>query len=294
MTAGEAVVLRDGSWAATLAAVFVCTLVRAQCMKPSRLATLFACLLGAARFSLLHWTRTSVRAARAAAEDPSPRRDDDETSGGVQHGTTHAEHHLDATHLAVTLTRNNDPISPRRRSSWLVHGATLHGARRLDRRPLAQLDLRRSRPPSSPLALLLRRPGGRVLLHVWRPRAPGAPRRRGPDGGTARVPVTCTPVGPAARTQPPFPGPRLPRSAPRRVPQPSATSPSARVILGHLLTVGCVSWPVRAGAWREHSGRRRRARARAAACLAAASTSKLTSLPAVAVSPYASRWYAAV
>lgn len=51
MTAGEAVVLRDGSWAATLATS--AALVRAQCMKPSRLATLFACLLVA-----LHSGRT--------------------------------------------------------------------------------------------------------------------------------------------------------------------------------------------------------------------------------------------
>lgn len=54
MTAGEAVVLRDGSWAATLAVGYtLCALVRAQCMKPSRLATLFACLLVA-----LHSGRT--------------------------------------------------------------------------------------------------------------------------------------------------------------------------------------------------------------------------------------------
>ena len=45
MTAGEAVVLRDGSWAATLVPVHFLALVRAQCMKPSRLATLFAHLL---------------------------------------------------------------------------------------------------------------------------------------------------------------------------------------------------------------------------------------------------------
>lgn len=45
MTAGEAVVLRDGSWAATLC-VYVFALVRAQCTKPSRLATSFAYLLG--------------------------------------------------------------------------------------------------------------------------------------------------------------------------------------------------------------------------------------------------------
>jgi hypothetical protein len=51
LTAGEAVVLRDGFWAATLAVGYtLCALVRAQCMKPSRLATLFACLLGSVRF----------------------------------------------------------------------------------------------------------------------------------------------------------------------------------------------------------------------------------------------------
>jgi hypothetical protein len=54
LTAGEAVVLRDGSWAATLAASAQCALVRAQCMKPSRLATLFACLLGLSLYCTGH------------------------------------------------------------------------------------------------------------------------------------------------------------------------------------------------------------------------------------------------
>jgi len=47
LTAGEAVVLRDGSWAATLVVTYSCT--RAcpvhETMKPSRFATLFAHLL---------------------------------------------------------------------------------------------------------------------------------------------------------------------------------------------------------------------------------------------------------
>ena len=70
----------------------------------------------------------------------------------------------------------------------------------------------------------------------------------------------------------------------------------ARVIPATLLAVGCVSWPGTSRGFGSNATLCSAAGAGAtAACFAAAaSTSKLTSLPAAAVSLYASRWYAAV
>ena len=70
----------------------------------------------------------------------------------------------------------------------------------------------------------------------------------------------------------------------------------ARVIPATLLTVGCVSWPgMSRGFGANTLGTSAAGAGATAACFAAAaSTSKLTSLPAAAVSLYASRWYAAV